>query len=275
MFDFEYQLKILPDKPGVYLMKNSYDEIIYVGKAKILKNRVKQYFQSNKNHSEKVKAMVSNITEFEYIITDSEMEALILECNLIKKYRPKYNILLKDDKGYPYIKITMNEDFPRAFITRNIVKDGSKYFGPYTDYSAVRETIELIKKIFPIRSCKRYIKEGDKPTRPCLNYHIKLCPAPCEARISKQDYSLIIADIVQLLLGKDKDVLDKLENEMKEASNSLKFEKAASIRDKIFAVKKITEKQKIIMGSFQNEDYINIYKGEKDSCVQVFFVREG
>lgn len=275
MFDFEYQLKMLPDKPGVYLMKNSLDEVIYVGKAKILKNRVRQYFQQSKNHSEKVKAMVSNISEFEYIITDSEMEALILECNLIKKYKPKYNILLKDDKGYPYIKITINEDFPRVFISRTIAKDGSKCFGPYTDYSAVRETIELIKKIFPIRSCKRYIKEGDEPTRPCLNYHIKLCSAPCGAHISKQKYALIIEDIIQLLSGKDKNIIDKLENEMKEASNSLQFEKAASLRDKIFAVKKITEKQKIIMGNFQNDDYINIAKDEEDSCVQIFFVREG
>ncbi|MDU1442622.1 MAG: excinuclease ABC subunit UvrC [Clostridium cochlearium] len=275
MFDFEYQLKMLPDKPGVYLMKNSLDEVIYVGKAKILKNRVRQYFQQSKNHSEKVKAMVSNISEFEYIITDSEMEALILECNLIKKYKPKYNILLKDDKGYPYIKITINEDFPRVFISRTIAKDGSKYFGPYTDYSAVRETIELIKKIFPIRSCKRYIKEGDRPTRPCLNYHIKLCSAPCGAHISKQKYALIIEDIIQLLSGKDKNIIDKLESEMKEASNSLQFEKAASLRDKIFAVKKITEKQKIIMGNFQNDDYINIVKDKEDSCVQIFFVREG
>ncbi|MBV1818341.1 excinuclease ABC subunit UvrC [Clostridium cochlearium] len=275
MFDFEYQLKMLPDKPGVYLMKNSFDEVIYVGKAKILKNRVRQYFQQSKNHSEKVKAMVTNISEFEYIITDSEMEALILECNLIKKYRPKYNILLKDDKGYPYIKITINEDFPRVFISRTIAKDGSRYFGPYTDYSAVRETIELIKKIFPIRSCKRYIKEGDRPTRPCLNYHIKLCSAPCGAHISKQKYALIIEDIIQLLSGKDKNIIDKLESEMKEASNSLQFEKAASLRDKIFAVKKITEKQKIIMGNFQNDDYINIAKDEEDSCVQIFFVREG
>ena len=275
MFDFEYQLKVLPDKPGVYLMKNSFDEVIYVGKAKILKNRVKQYFQQSKNHSEKVKAMVSNIAEFEYIITDSEMEALILECNLIKNYRPKYNILLKDDKSYPYIKITINEDFPRVFISRTKAKDGGKYFGPYTDYTAVRETIELIKKIFPIRSCKKYIKEGEKPTRVCLNYHIKLCPAPCGAHISKQEYASIIDDIVQLLSGKDKHILSKLKNEMEEASNELQFEKAASIRDKIYAVKKITEKQKIIIGNYENEDYINIAQDEKDSCVQVFFVREG
>ena len=163
MFDFQYQLKVLPDKPGVYLMKNALGETIYVGKAKILKNRVRQYFQSSKNHSEKVKAMVKNIAEFEYIVTDSEMEALILECNLIKKYRPRYNILLKDDKHYPFIKITTHEDFPRIFVTRILAKDGAKYFGPYTDISAVYETIELLKKIFPIRNCKKSIREdGEK-----------------------------------------------------------------------------------------------------------------
>src|SRR3712207_194285 len=154
MFDFEYQLKVLPDKPGVYIMKNSLGEVIYVGKAKILKNRVRQYFQKSKNHSEKVKAMVKNIAEFEYIITDSEIEALILECNLIKKYRPRYNILLKDDKGYPFIKVTINEEFPRIFVTRNVIKDGAKYFGPYTNVMVVKETLELIKKTFPIRTCK-------------------------------------------------------------------------------------------------------------------------
>ena len=164
---------MLPDKPGVYLMKNKLGEVIYVGKAKILKNRVRQYFQNSKNHSEKVRAMVKNIWEFEYIVTDSEMEALILECNLIKKYSPRYNILLKDDKFYPFIKITMNEDFPRVFVTRNFSKDGNKYFGPYTDGSAVYETINLIRKIFPVRTCKKNIVVGGEPTRPCLNYHIK------------------------------------------------------------------------------------------------------
>ena len=179
IFDFEYQLKILPDKPGVYLMKNSLGEIIYVGKAKNLKNRVRQYFQNSKNHSEKVKAMVSNISEFEYIVTDSEMEALILECNLIKKHSPKYNIALKDDKFYPFIKITINDDFPRVFTTRNFAKDGSKYFGPYTNGTAVYETMNLIRKVFPIRTCRINIVEGNQEARQCLNYHIKKCTAPC------------------------------------------------------------------------------------------------
>jgi len=173
IFDFKAQLKILPDKPGVYLMKNILGEIIYVGKAKVLKNRVRQYFQNSKNHSEKVKAMVKNISEFEYIVTDSEMEALILECNLIKKYSPKYNISLKDDKFYPFIKITTNEDFPKVFVTRNYAKDGNKYFGPYPNAGAVHETINLIRKIFPLRNCKKFIVEGGKQTRPCLNFHVK------------------------------------------------------------------------------------------------------
>ncbi|MTK11038.1 MAG: excinuclease ABC subunit UvrC [Clostridiaceae bacterium] len=275
MFDFEYQLKVLPDKPGVYLMKNSLGEIIYVGKAKVLKNRVRQYFQSSKNHSEKVKAMVKNIAEFEYIVTDSEMEALILECNLIKKYRPRYNILLKDDKHYPFIKVTTNEDFPRVFITRMLAKDGAKYFGPYTDVSAVYETIELLKKIFPVRSCKKSIKEDGEKTRPCLNYHIGLCNAPCGGHISKKDYGKIVSDIIDLLSGRDKNILKSLKEEMDQASENLEFEKAAALRDKLLAVEKITEKQKIITGNFEDEDFINIYSDEKDSCVQVFFLRGG
>jgi excinuclease ABC subunit C len=275
MFDFEYQLKLLPDNPGVYLMKNSLGEIIYVGKAKILKNRVRQYFQSSKNHSEKVKAMVSNIAEFEYIVTDSEMEALILECNLIKKYKPRYNILLKDDKHYPFIKITVNEDFPRIFVTRMIAKDGAKYFGPYTDVSAVYETMELVKKIFPIRTCKRTIVEGGEKTRPCLNYHINLCNAPCNGCISKLDYGKIVKQIIDILNGKDNGIIKDLKNKMEEASENLQFEKAAQFRDKLLAVQKISEKQKIILGRFEDEDYINVDNDEKDSCLQIFFVREG
>lgn len=275
MFDFEYQLKVLPDKPGVYLMKNTLGEVIYVGKAKVLKNRVRQYFQNSKNHSEKVKAMVKNISEFEYIVTDSEMEALILECNLIKKYRPKYNILLKDDKHYPFIKVTVNEDFPRIFITRILAKDGAKYFGPYTDVGAVYETIELIKKIFPIRTCKRLIKEDGEKIRPCLNYHIGLCNGPCGGYVSKTEYSSIVKDVIDLLSGKDKNISRNLKDEMEEASENLEFEKAAELRDKISSVKKITEKQKIITGNFEDEDFISTYSDEKDSCVQVFFLRGG
>ncbi|MHC1683908.1 MAG: excinuclease ABC subunit UvrC [Clostridiaceae bacterium] len=275
MFDFDHQLKILPDKPGVYIMKNNLGEVIYVGKAKLLKNRVRQYFQSSKNHSEKVRTMVKHIEEFEYIVTDSEMEALILECNLIKKYRPRYNILLKDDKHYPFIKITTNEDFPRVFVTRRIAKDNAKYFGPYTDVSAVHETIELIKKLFHLRTCKLSIKEGGKGQRPCLNYFINLCDAPCDNKISKQQYGKMISDIIDLLSGKDIKLIKELKDEMEKASLNLEFEKAAVLRDKILAFEKIIEKQKIITGRFEDEDFINLYKDEKDSCVQVFSYREG
>ena len=275
MFDLDYQLKLLPDKPGVYLMKNSLGETIYVGKAKILKNRVRQYFQNSKNHSEKVKAMVKNIAEFEYIVTDSEIEALILECNLIKKYKPRYNILLKDDKHYPFIKITVNEDFPRIFVTRIIAKDGAKYFGPYVDVSAVYETMELIKKIFPIRTCKRTIKENGDITRPCLNYHINLCTAPCAGFINKENYGKTVGEIINILSGKDSVVIKQLKSDMEKASDEMKFEQAASLRDKIVALEKIREKQKIMTGSFENEDFINIDSDEKDSCVNIFFIRNG
>ena len=275
MFDFEYHLKNLPSKPGVYLMKNSLGEVIYVGKAKILKNRVKSYFQNSKNHSEKVRVMVKHIAEFEYIVTDSEMEALILECNLIKKYSPRYNILLKDDKFYPFIKITVNDDFPRVFVTRNYSKDGSKYFGPYTNGTAVYETINLINKIFPLRTCKLLIKEGGETVRPCLNYHIKKCFGPCGGYINKEEYGKMIKDVIDILSGKDTTVLKVLQSEMEEASMNLEFEKAADLRDKILAIEAIVEKQKIFKTMEGDEDFINIYRDEKDSCVQVFFSREG
>lgn len=275
MFDFEYHLKNLPDKPGVYLMKNSLGEVIYVGKAKILKNRVKSYFQNSKNHSEKVRVMVKNIAEFEYIVTDSEMEALILECNLIKKYSPKYNILLKDDKFYPFIKITIKDDFPRVFVTRNFAKDGSKYFGPYTNGAAVYETINLIYKIFPLRTCKLAIKENGEKVRPCLNYHIKKCFGPCGGHISKVEYGKMITDIIDVLSGKETYVTKMLKTEMEQAAENLEFEKAASLRDKILAIEAIVEKQKIFKTMEGDEDFINIEQDEKDSCIQIFFSREG
>lgn len=256
-------------------MKNSLGEVIYVGKAKVLKNRVKQYFQSSKNHSEKVKKMVSNISEFEYIVTDSEMEALLLECNLIKKYSPKYNIALKDDKFYPFIKITTNEDFPRVFVTRNYAKDGNKYFGPYVNGTAVYETITLIKKIFPLRTCKRVITEGGEKTRPCLNYHINLCKAPCASLISKAEYGKMIAQIVDILNGKDNYVIKNLKEKMQEASKELEFEKAGAYRDKIISIENIIEKQKMFTVKEGEEDYINLYCDEKDCCVQIFFSRDG
>ena len=275
MYDFEYHLKNLPDKPGVYLMKNSLGEVIYVGKAKILKNRVKSYFQNSKNHSEKVRVMVKNISEFEYIVTDSEMEALILECNLIKKYSPKYNILLKDDKFYPFIKITIKDDYPRVFVTRNFAKDGSKYFGPYTNGAAVYETINLIYKIFPLRTCKLAIRENGEKVRPCLNYHIKKCFGPCGGHITKEEYGKMISDIIDVLSGKETYVTKMLKDEMERAAEELEFEKAAALRDKILSIEAIVEKQKIFKTMEGDEDFINIEQDEKDSCIQVFFSRDG
>ncbi|MDV4152584.1 excinuclease ABC subunit UvrC [Clostridium sp. AL.422] len=275
MFDFEYHLKNLPEKPGVYIMKNSLGEIIYVGKAKVLKNRVRSYFQNSKNHSEKVRVMVKNISEFEYIVTDSEMEALILECNLIKKYSPRYNIALKDDKFYPFIKITTNDDYPRVFVTRKYAKDGAKYFGPYTNATAVYETINLINKIFPVRTCKLLIRENGEKVRPCLNYHIKKCFAPCAGYIKKEEYNEMINDIMDILNGKDRTIINSLKIEMEEASKNLEFESAAKLRDKILAIDAIVEKQKIFKTMEGDEDFINIYQDETDSCIQVFFSRDG
>ena len=256
-------------------MKNFLGEVIYVGKAKVLKNRVKSYFQKSKNHSEKVKVMVKNIAEFEYIVTDSEMEALILECNLIKKYSPKYNILLKDDKFYPFIKITVNDDYPRVFVTRRFAKDGSKYFGPYTNGSAVYETLDLIYKIFPLRNCKLVIKENGEKVRPCLNYHIKKCLGPCGGHISKEEYGKMINDIIDILSGKETYITKMLKSDMEKAAEELEFEKAASLRDKILSINAIAEKQKIFKTMEGDEDFINIEQDEKDSCIQVFFSRDG
>ena len=256
-------------------MKNSLGEVIYVGKAKILKNRVRQYFRTSKNHSEKVKAMVKNIAEFEYIVTDSEMEALILECNLIKKYSPKYNISLKDDKFYPFIKVTTNEDFPRVFVTRNFAKDGNKYFGPYTNGAAVYETINLIRKVFPIRTCKKSIKEGEEPTRTCLNFHINKCNGPCGGHVSKEKYGKMINSVIDILNGKDKEIIGELKKNMEKCAENFEFEKAASYRDKIAAINELVQKQKMFKVTDEDEDFINIYSDEKDSCIQVFFSRDG
>lgn len=275
MFDFEQQLKTLPQKPGVYIMKNDLGEVIYVGKAKILKNRVRQYFQNSKNHSEKVRAMVRHIAEFEYIVTDNEMEALLLECNLIKKYSPKYNIALKDDKFYPFIKITTNEDFPRVFVTRNYAKDGNKYFGPYTSGGAVYEVINLINKLYPLRQSKRNIKEKGPFMRPCLNYQLKKCLAPCAGYISKLEYGKMIEEVINILSGKDSSLKNKLKKSMEEASENLEFEEAAKLRDKILAIETIKEKQKMFTAKDGDEDYIDLYSDNSSSSIQIFFVRDG
>ena len=261
----EKKLKTLPENPGVYLMKNSQGKIIYVGKAKILKNRVRQYFQQNKNHSPKVVAMVKKITDFETIITASEVEALILECNLIKKYRPRYNISLKDDKTYPFLKITA-EKFPRILITRKKIHDGAKYFGPYT--SSIKETLQLLRKIFPLRTCKNFQK------RPCLEFHIKRCLAPCAEKISREDYLAIVKSAEKFLEGKTLEVEKNLQAEMESAAENLNFETAARLRDILFAVKKIAEKQKIVTDA-GNLDAIGLAKINSEVCAQIFFVREG
>ncbi|NLK97720.1 MAG: excinuclease ABC subunit UvrC [Epulopiscium sp.] len=275
MFDIQEELKKLPQKPGVYLMKDQFENIIYVGKAVNLRNRVRQYFQSSRNHSPKVQKMVLHIKEFEYIVTDSEVEALILECNLIKKYRPKYNIRLKDDKHYPYIKITVNEAYPKVFMTRKLLKDKAKYFGPYTDGLALKETLELIKKHWPIRTCNRVLPRDIGKERPCLQYHIGQCKAPCAGLISEEDYKKMIAEIISFLDGKYEDVIKELENQMQVASEELNFEKAAQLRDQILSIKRIAQKQNMINASMEDQDVIAFAKKEDEALVQVYFVRGG
>lgn len=275
MFDIEEELKKLPEKPGVYIMKDENDAIIYVGKAKILKNRVRQYFRNTKNQPPKVKAMVKHIKEFEYIVTDSEMEALILECNLIKLHKPHYNIMLKDDKMYPYIKITVNEDFPRIFVTRNYVRDNAKYIGPITDALAVKEMIETIHKLFPIRKCKKVFPRDIGKERPCLNYHIGQCKAPCDGLISKEEYRKYIDEAILLIEGKHEEIAKKMRLEMEEASENLEFEKAMAIRDKLKSIKSIAEKQKMANTGLGDCDVIAFARAYNEGIVQVFFIRGG
>lgn len=276
MFDIKEQLKILPDSPGVYIMKGQQKDVIYVGKAISLKNRVRQYFQSSKNHPPKVRAMVANILSFEYILTDSELEALILECNLIKKYRPKYNILLRDDKTYPYIKVTLEEDYPRIVKTRKVSKDKGKYFGPYTNVGALNETLDLIHQIYPIRTCKKNIsKMIERHERPCLNFHIKKCIGPCRGKETKEQYNQMINEIILLLNGKEEELIKTINEKMKEAAGKLDFEKAAVYRDQLQALENTLEKQKIISTNMNDQDIIAAAAGDDKTCVQVFMVREG
>ena len=275
ILSLEDKLKNLPENPGIYIMKDEGNEIIYVGKAKNLKNRVRQYFQVSKGHSPKVVAMVERIRNLEYIITDTEIEALILECNLIKKHRPKYNILLKDDKHYPYIKVTVNEDYPRIMITREIKKDGSRYFGPYTDKMAVNRTIELINKLFPIRSCNKNIARIAGKERPCLNFHINRCMAPCQGNVGKQEYKDVVKGIIMVLDGKQEEMINDLGQKMQQAAEGLDFERAAEIRDNIASLRKIGERQKMISSSFLDQDVIAMAREDGEVCMQVFFVRGG
>jgi len=275
IFNIQEELKKLPDKPGVYIMKDENGEIIYIGKAVVLKNRVRQYFQSQANQSPKVQAMVARIKEFEYIVTDSELEALILECNLIKKHRPKFNILLKDDKNYPYIKVTMNEEYPRILMTRKLEKDGAKYFGPYSSAHAVRETIDLLRKLLPVKTCNKVLPRDIGKGRPCLNYHIYQCIGPCLGDVNKEEYRNMMKDVCSFLGGRQEEIIKRLEQQMAAAAENLEFEKAARLRDKISSLKQISEKQKVLSTAMEDQDVIAFAKGQADACVQVFFIRGG
>lgn len=275
MFDIEQELKKLPDKPGVYIMHDAADEIIYVGKAVNLKNRVRQYFRPSHDEGPKKAKMVTQIRRFEYIITDSELEALVLECNLIKEHRPKYNTMLRDDKTYPYIKVTLGEDFPRVLFSRLIRKDKSKYFGPYTSAGAVKDTIELIQKMYQIRTCSRNLPKDIGKDRPCLNYHIKKCNAPCQGYISKEEYRKSIDMVLSFLNGNYQPVLKDLEIRMMQASDQMEFERAIEYRELLNSVKQIAQKQKITSFDGEDKDIIALANDERDAVVQVFFIRGG
>ncbi|NLZ53534.1 MAG: excinuclease ABC subunit UvrC, partial [Thermoanaerobacteraceae bacterium] len=269
------RLADFPDKPGVYIMKDKRNRIIYVGKAVSLKNRVKSYFQSSKNLPVKVTSMVSKIEDIEYIVTDSEVEALILECNLIKFNRPKYNILLRDDKQYPYIRITLNQSFPRIEVVRKVKKDGARYFGPYANAGAMREAIDVINKVFPIRNCKKDLSEIPLNERPCLNYHIKRCLAPCQGYIQGEEYNEMIKNIIMFLEGKQETLVKQLKDKMQEAAENLDFEMAAALRNQISALEKVLERQKIVSTDMIDQDIIAMARGNGTVCIQVFFIREG
>lgn len=274
-FNIQEELKKLPGKPGVYLMHDERDAIIYVGKAISLKNRVRQYFQSSRNKGAKIEQMVTHISRFEYIVTDSELEALVLECNLIKEHRPKYNTMLMDDKSYPFIKVTVNEPFPRVMLARQMKKDKAKYFGPYTSAGAVKDTIELIRKLYHIRSCNRSLPKDIGKERPCLNYHIHQCQAPCQGYISQEEYRKSIDEVVRFLNGHYDLVLKELEEKMMAASDSLEFEKAIEYRELLTSVQKVAQKQKITDTAGDDSDIIAMASEGEDAVVQVFFIRSG
>ncbi len=275
MFDIREELKKLPAKPGVYLMHDEKDAVIYVGKAVNLRNRVRQYFRPSHNEGIKKDQMVKQIARFEYIITDSELEALILECNLIKEHRPKYNTMLRDDKSYPYIRVTLGEDFPRVLFSRQMKKDKSRYFGPYTSAGAVKETIELIQKLYSIRSCRRSLPRDAGKERPCLNYHIHRCMAPCQGNVSKEEYREKIGCAMDFLNGNYQPVLSGLEEKMQEASDRMDFEKAIEYRELLGAVRQVAQKQKITNSDGEDKDVVAMASDGEDAVVQVFFVRDG
>jgi excinuclease ABC subunit C len=272
----EDKLQSLPDQPGVYKMLNMEQEIIYVGKARNLKNRVRQYFHAESSQSLKVRAMMQSVKDIQTIVTDTEVEALILECNLIKEYHPRYNILLRDDKSYPYIKMTLQETFPRVMKTRNMKKDGSRYFGPFTDAGAVNETLDLIRRLFPLKSCSRKIDtESGKIERPCLNYHIRKCLGPCQGNQHHAEYLKMIQQVELLLSGKETELQRQMRMDMQQASEQLDYETAARIRDQLRALQKVTEKQKMDSGREQDQDVIAAAINEEETYVQVFAVRDG
>lgn len=275
MFNLEEELKKLPDKPGVYIMHDKHDTIIYVGKAKVLKNRVRQYFQSSKNHSAKVVQMVSHIAYFEYIVTDSELEALVLECNLIKEHRPKYNTMLKDDKSYPFIKVTVNEAYPRVLFSRTMKHGTGKFFGPYTSAGAVKETIELLCKLYKVRTCNRRLPKDIGKERPCLNYHIGQCNAPCQGMVSEAEYRKNIESVISFLNGNYSEIINELTDKMMDCSRKLEYEEAARYRDLLNSVKQIAQKQKITADDVTDRDVIACAMDAEDAVVQVFFIRQG
>ena len=281
MFLIEEELKKLPGKPGVYIMHGENDEIIYVGKAVSLKNRVRQYFQSSRNKGAKIEQMVTHITRFEYIVTDSELEALVLECNLIKEHRPKYNTMLKDDKTYPFIKVTVNEPYPRVLFSRTMKKDKAKYFGPYTSSTAVKDVIELVRKIYMVRSCNRNLPRDCGKDRPCLYYHMKQCTAPCQGNVSEEAYKQNIGQVLHFLNGNFQETIDQLTEKMMAASEDMRFEDAAGYRDLIHSIRRIGERQKITTYGEEDRDIIAVAMDEsedlreQDAVVQAFFMRGG
>ena len=281
MFLIEEELKKLPGKPGVYIMHGEKDEIIYVGKAVSLKNRVRQYFQSSRNKGAKIEQMVTHITRFEYIVTDSELEALVLECNLIKEHRPKYNTMLKDDKTYPFIKVTVNEPYPRVLFSRTMKKDKAKYFGPYTSSTAVKDVIELVRKIYMVRSCNRSLPRDCGKDRPCLYYHMKQCTAPCQGNVSEEAYKQNIGQVLHFLNGNFQETIDQLTEKMMAASEDMRFEDAAGYRDLINSIRRIGERQKITTYGEEDRDIIAVAMDEsedlreQDAVVQAFFMRGG
>ncbi|MCX6013054.1 MAG: excinuclease ABC subunit UvrC [Chloroflexi bacterium] len=273
MEHLEKQLKVLPVKPGIYMFKNAIGNVLYVGKAINLKSRVSSYFNSSSELTPKHRKMLGLITDIDFIITDSELEAIILECNLIKKFSPFYNVRLKDDKTYPYLKIEVKDEWPRVYITRRVERDGSYYFGPYANSASIRITMDLVKKIFPYRSCKKNITGAE--TRPCLNYHIRRCSAPCISAVSKEEYRAIINEVVFFLESKQGRVIKEIKKKMEDAAGKLEFERAATLRDQLVSIENVTERQKVFYHTLIDEDVIAYATDNDTACVQIFFIREG